>query len=185
MVVLHARGMVADDLIDPWSAGSDVVFVGPHSTQPFDMRSDCWDDPDQGEADVGAAVEQVLVDGDRATLPRILGGYSQGAALALIMATKRPWQQLRGCIAVAPSARWAREVIADRLPEIAGLRFVTFAGALDPRFDDCLRLAEQLRAGGAEVRVDRIDDLGHDYPTDFSQRLPGALRWVLSDTLER
>lgn len=60
-----------------------------------------------------------------------------------------------------------------------------FVGTLDPRFDDCLRIAEQLRTGGAEVHVDRIDDLGHDYPIDFAQRLPAALQWILSDTVER
>jgi len=185
LIVLHARGMLADDLIGPWSTASDVVFVAPQSTQPFDMRSDCWDDAGKGEADVRAAVEQALADADGAGLPLVLGGYSQGAALALILSTKQPWQHLRGCIAVAPSARWATDVIGERPPEMAGLRFAIFAGRLDPLFDDCLRLAEQLASSGAETRVDRIDDLGHDYPADFSQRLPTMLDWVLRRHAER
>jgi acetyl esterase/lipase len=47
------------------------------------------------------------------------------------------------------------------------------------RRDDCQRLARQLRENGAEVRLDVVDGLDHEYPPDFDDRLPEAMTWVL------
>ncbi len=80
---------------------------------------------------------------------------------------------------MAPSAGWARELIGPHLPSLDGLRYVMLMGTLDPRHDECRRLAEQLRAAGAEVRLDVIEGLGHDYPADFAQRLAAAVDWML------
>jgi acetyl esterase/lipase len=52
-------------------------------------------------------------------------------------------------------------------------------GSLEPHLDDCQRLAERLRSAGAHVKLDVIDGIGHDYPSDFAQRLPAAVEWVL------
>lgn len=181
LVALHARGMRAEDVVDQWGGATDLLLVAPHSTQQFDMRSDCWDDATIAEADVRHAAAGALGSADDARPPLVIGGFSQGAALALILAATGRLPGVRGCIAVAPSASWATEVIgADATPP-AGLRVVVFAGKLDARFDDCQRLAERLGSAGAEVRLEVIAGIGHDYPPDFTQGLPAAVDWVLAD----
>ena len=112
-------------------------------------------------------------------LPLVIGGFSQGAALALFLAADGRLPGLMGCIAVAPSAAWTRELIGPDLPSLARLRYLELTGTLDPHRVDCRRLAEQLQAAGAGVRLEVIDGLCHDYPTDFAQRLPAAVHWVL------
>jgi acetyl esterase/lipase len=71
------------------------------------------------------------------------------------------------------------ELIGPEQP-LAGLRYLMLIGTLDPGHDDGRLLAEQLRAGGGKVRLDVIEGLGHDYPTDFAQRLPAAVQWVVT-----
>ena len=181
LVVLHGRAQRAEDVVEPWAAAPDALVVAPHSTQPFGMRSECWDDLPRAQGDVRRAVHSALDDRDRAALPLVVGGFSQGAALALVLAANRRLSPVSGCVAVAPSAGWAREIIGPETPPTAGLRCAILFGALDPHVDDSRLLAEQLRAAGAEVRLDLIDGLGHDYPADFAQRLPAAMDWVLSD----
>ena len=180
LVVLHARGERAEQAVERWTDAGNLLLVVPQSTQAFDMRSGCWDDPWAAEVDVRRAVDSTLADGDD-KLPLLIGGFSQGAALAVYLAADQRLQGIGGCIAVAPSAGWARELIGPDLPSLDGLRYVVLMGTLDPRHDDCRRLAEQLRAAGAEVRLDVIEGLAHDYPADFAQRLPAAVDWVLGD----
>ncbi len=179
LVVLHGRGMRAEDVVDQWAGASDVLLVAPHSTQSFDMRTDCWDDAAIGEADVSRAVEQAHKDFPEARPPLIVGGFSQGAGLAVILAGTGRLPGVHGCIAVAPSASWASEIIGTPRPPEA-LRVVVLVGALEPRLEDCQRLVERLRSAGADVRLDVAELIGHDYPADFARRLPVAVDWALA-----
>lgn len=154
-------------------------MVAPHSTQAFGMRSGCWDDLRRAETDVRRAVDTALAD-DGGDLPLVMGGFSQGAALAVLLAAEGRLPGIRGCIAVAPSAGWMGELIGPEQPSLAAMRYLMLIGALDPGHDHGRLLAEQLRAGGGDVRLDVIEGLGHDYPTDFAQRLPAAVHWVLT-----
>ena len=179
LVVLHGRGMRAEDVVDQWAGASDVLLVAPHSTQSFDMHTDCWDDAAIGEADASRAVEQARREWPEARPPLVVGGFSQGAGLAVILAATGRLPGVRGCIAVAPSARWASEVIGNKKPP-EGLRVVVLVGALEPRLEDRQRVVEGLRSAGADVRLDVVGRIGHDYPADFARRLPAALDWVLA-----
>ena len=178
LVMLHARGQRAEDVVEASAAATDVLLVAPHSTQPFDTRDSCWDEPQRAEADVRRAVDSALA--GWADLPLVVAGFSQGAGLAVFLAAAGRLRGLVGCLAVAPTAEWARELIGSEIHSVRGLRFALIIGDLDPRLDDCRRLAEELRASGAEVRLDVIAGLGHDYPADFPQRLPPIVDWLLS-----
>lgn len=179
LVVLHARGQRAEDVVEPWAGVPDVLLVAPHSTQPFDSRDACWDDPKRGEADVRRAVESAVPNDQSPDLPLVLAGFSQGAGLAVFLAASRRLRGVSGSIAVAPTPAWARELIGPDPPSVGGLRFMVLVGTLDPRIEDCRRLSDELRAGGAEVRLDVIEGLGHDYPADFERRAPSALDWLV------
>ena len=53
-------------------------------------------------------------------------------------------------------------------------------GAWEPRLEDCQRLVERLGSAGADVRLDVVERIGHDYPADFARRLPAAVDWALA-----
>lgn len=84
-----------------------------------------------------------------------------------------------GFIAVAPNVGLARDLIGADRRAVEGLRGHLIIGALDPRRDDCVVLADQLRGDGAEVQLEVIEGLRHDYPFDFEDRLPQLLAWAL------
>lgn len=181
VVLLHGRGESADDMLDHWTTLPRAVVIVPRSTQVYGMRIGSWDDADRAEADVARAVEtargMAALDG----VPLIVAGFSQGAALAIVLAARASLPGGIGFVAVAPSAGWARALIAADAP-IPAMRGCVLAGDLDPRREDVEALALSLNERGAEVRVEILPGLGHEYPPDFADRLAEMVDWVRTGT---
>jgi acetyl esterase/lipase len=55
------------------------------------------------------------------------------------------------------------------------LRVVILCGADDSWGRSIPGTVETLRAAGHQVHVEEVPGLGHDYPADFAERLPGLL----------
>lgn len=179
LVVLHGRGGTAEDVIERWTAAGRAVIVAPRSAQPFGMRAVCWDDPHRAEADVQRAVDLASSRSDVAGLPLLAAGFSQGAGLAIALAAKRSVRGVVGFIAVAPNVGLARDLIGADRRAVEGLRGHLIIGALDPRRDESEAMADQLRDDGADVQLEVVEGLRHDYPPDFEDRLPQLLAWAL------
>ncbi len=179
LVLLHGRGESAEDIGDRWAAAHRAFLVMPRSTQPFGMRAVCWDDPHRAEADVQHAVEVASSRENLAGLPLLTAGFSQGGAMAIVLAARRRLPGIVGFISVTPSAGWALRLLESGELRAQGIRGHLTTGSLDPQRDDCQRLAQQLRENGAEVQLDVIEGLDHEYPPDFDHRLPEAMAWVL------
>ena len=179
LVLLHGRGESAEDIGDQWAAARRAFIVVPRSTQPLGMSAMCWDDPHRAEADIQRAVEVASSQENLAGLPLLTAGYSQGAALAIVLAARRRLPGVVGFIAVTPAAGWALQLLEPGELHAQGIRGHIITGSLDPRRDDCQRLVQQVRENGAEVRLDVVDGLDHEYPPDFADRLPEAMAWVL------
>lgn len=178
-ILLHGRNEAPDDMLDRWPAVGGIGIVAPRSTQPFAMRAGCWDDPDQAEVDVANGVEAALTDADAAAVPRVLGGFSQGAGLAVVLGARRRLPGVVGVLAVAVSARWALDLLGSEPLEVDGLRCALIVGEEDRSLDASQQLAVLLRERGAEVRTDVVAGISHDYPPDFEERLPPLMDWIL------
>jgi len=179
LVLLHGRGESAEDIGDQWAAARRAFIVVPRSTQPLGMSAMCWDDPQRAEADVLHAVEVASSQVNLAGLPLLTAGFSQGAAMAIVLAARRRLPGIVGFIGVTPSVGWAPDLLDPGELHAEGIRGHLITGSLDPRRDDCQRLAQHLRENGAEVRLDVVEGLDHEYPPDFDDRLPEAMTWVL------
>ena len=179
LVVLHGRGQTAEDAVERWEGARRALLVVPRSTQLFGMRTACWDDPQRAEADVQRAVDIALQRDDAGALPLVLAGFSQGAGLAIVLAVRRRLPGVVGIVAVAPGGGWALEVLRDDRLSGEGLRGYFVIGELDPVRAPCHELAKRLVAAGAEIRLDVLARLEHEYPADFEERLPPVLDWVL------
>jgi len=179
VVLFHGRGEFAEDIGDQWAAARRAFIVVPRSTQPLGMSAASWDDSQRAEADIQRAVEVASSRVALARLPLLTAGYSQGAAMAIVLAATRRLPGVVGFIAVTPAAGWALQLLEPGELHAQDIRGHLITGSLDPRRGDCQRLAKRLRESGAEVRLDVVDGLDHEYPPDFADRLPEAMAWVV------
>lgn len=112
----------------------------------------------------------------------VVGGFSMGAETALALAL-RGVLPADGFIAVAPGGPLLRAedeidaLLDDPLP--SGLRGALVLGARDPMAGHIETLARKLEAAGLPLRLLVYDDLGHDYPPDFAERLPELVAFLV------
>lgn len=181
VVLIHGRGETVEEIAERWrSASRRAMLIAPRSTQPFGMRTVCWDDAQRAEADVLTGVNAAMAQTQTSGIPVVTAGFSQGAGLAVVVAARRRLPGVVGVIGVAPSAGWALDLLGSDAIDGHGLRGELLLGDQDPRRDDCERLAQRLRDAGVEVRAEVIEGLGHDYPPDFEDRLPEVLDWMVA-----
>jgi hypothetical protein len=165
---LHGATSVAQDLHRQWlpALALGCAVASAQSSQPATEEAFCWDDRDLVHRDLRALLPELPPHGEV-----VLTGFSQGSAAALDLALAGDVVPARGVIGVAPSYP-----PGAGFPDAAGpLRVVILRGLDDPWGRTVPATVESLRAGGHTVRLEDVPGLGHDYPPDFAQRLPGLL----------
>jgi len=141
-----------------------------------------WDDIDLGAAELREHLETLRgIAGEEAFI--VLGAFSTGAEVALnaVLHDEFPAD---GLIFVSSwlddAAEWAEAL--DRLEE-RKLRSLWIAGAEDDEGRESSRvLTQALQERGRKARLKVVEDLGHDYPDDFSIRLAEGLNWIAQDS---
>lgn len=119
----------------------------------------------------------------------VLGGFSAGGRMIVESLLEENFEGIwtgnadkvsRGIILLAPwlpeEDQWVPVVknLAGK-----GFKFYILAGEEDVDCYECAELfAKNLEAAGIDHVFERVPGLGHDYPTDFADRLEKALAWI-------
>jgi hypothetical protein len=165
---LHGATSTADDYHRRWlpAVALGCIVASAQSSQPATEDAFCWDDRDHVRRDLAAVLPDLPPHGEV-----VLTGFSQGAAVALELALAGDVVPAAAVIGVGPSYPPSM-----RLPDAARtLDVVILCGMDDPWGRSVPGTVEALRAAGHHVQVDEVPGLGHDYPADFAERLPGLL----------
>jgi predicted esterase len=194
IIALHPRIGHPGDFAEEWVSvrNRGFVLVVPHSSQPISSEEFCRDDPERSENDVAWAYKQVRdkykIDPDKV----IVAGFSQGAALAMYLTLNRTFP-CRGFIAVAASD-WVApedkpasqrdhpsEAFASfiRAKDVRGLKGVIIMGDEDAFLPKIGMLLEGMVERGLDCKIDEVQNLGHEFPTDFDKRLESATNFLL------
>lgn len=104
-----------------------------------------------------------------------IGSFSLGSSLALRLISEVVRVPV---FMVAPSLRPA--IVAHAAPELDGAVIDIITGEHDPYLSRTIEAVVGLQAAGAEVRVEVLPHLAHDFPLDFDKRLTGLLDAICS-----
>jgi predicted esterase len=186
LIALHGRGSCPDQDLDSWEP---VVVQGwllalPQSSQLSSPDRYAWDDSQKAVAEIVGHFESLVkrhdVDAERV----ILGGFSQGAALAMQIALRNDLPAC-GFLSVAPG-RLAAENL-EALAEAAakrGLRGYLVVGRHDPRYHVFKGIHDVLLKHGLPCMLEDHPDFGHEFPPHFGRSLKKALKFLLSKEQE-
>lgn len=181
LLALHMRGGSSADTLPRWRSATDagVMVAALQSSQPAGMDSFCWDDREQAEQEVADVYRTLERNHPFDPEHLVLGGASQGAALALSLALRGLLTPPRGVVVVAGAPD--PDAVAPYLEGAAGraMKCLFVSGEHDPARPRAEAAHRLLESAGVPSRIEVVAGLGHDYPDDFDARLEGALGWIL------
>ena len=184
LVALHGRAENAQETAERWlPARAHAIVAAPQSSQAVGAGSYAWDDLELGGLEVADAYRQIA--GARPIERVVLGGFSQGGVLALAEALAGSRVPADGFVVVAPSIGRVGlpDVLALRafLPDAVarGIRGAIVSGDRDIRGEDAGMFARDAEWAGLPLHHDVVDDVGHEFPPDFGERLLVGLDFVL------
>ena len=182
MVTLHGRNGNMAEHAKRWTPLRSLGFVlaVPQSSQLFQRGGYCWDDPARAHKEASVAIKKVMrsypIDPQRV----LIGGTSQGGALAVKMALEQEPVKIKGFVVNVPAFRDVESLI-KLIPSVRrGLRGYIFTGENDPGRERIERLYHEMDAENLPCRLVVQPKLGHDYPGRFGQKLVSAAKFVLS-----
>jgi predicted esterase len=179
LMALHGNGDSVAIIEDYWlpcmRQGYSLAF--PQSSQITFWGGYTWADLDKGRRELSQHLGSIQSDIPVEPMDMVVAGFSGGARLALLAVMKGDIAP-GGLILVAPWLpeidRWGEEIIT--IGE-KGIKLWIFCGDQDR---DCLdgarKLGSILKKAGAQVHLDIIQNLDHDFPEDFEARLSKALK---------
>jgi len=195
LVVLHGLGCGPRSEVPYWAPAADargLVIAAPRAPARFGpllfgwQRAGAKDSTTADYYDLDAAqrrVEDAIAEARRrhptAAGPVVLAGFSQGAGVALRLIAGRP-DRYRGAISVCGLHSSSDERQWQPAAR-GGVRVHFFAGEFDKLLPRSRTAADALRAAGVPTRFDVVKNGGHEFPTDATERLLSAIRFVLAE----
>jgi acetyl esterase/lipase len=184
---LHGGADIPGEHDTYWATAVElgVLVAIPRSSQRRSSDTFWWGGPgepfnrERSERDVQAAYDEVgakyAFDVDRV----LLGGFSQGAGLAVTLALQNRPFPVDGFLCVGPGI----EDLEPLLPLMDAaaarrLRGWILAGERERGLDLITRLGHELTSHGVSCQLEVVPGLGHEFPDDFSGRLASGLRFV-------
>ncbi|MBI3159698.1 MAG: dienelactone hydrolase family protein [Chloroflexi bacterium] len=182
---LHGNQDSVQANLPRWShlAQEGWLVAMPQSSRAFWAGSYAW-------ADYESAAEEVT--GRYASLARqysidpeqvVLAGFSMGAEIALALALSGRIQA-QGFILLGPGGPYMDD-LSQWQPLLEqgvarGLRGLVITGAEDATIphDNIRELVERLNQHGVAAELEVHPNLGHEYPSDFEERLDYALKYI-------
>ena len=165
LLALHGGGVCVTEHDNPWAAARSVgwTICRPISSQRRGAGLATWTNLDD-------AVEECRTHLDRIERIDAIGSFSLGGSLALRLITEVVDVPV---VMVAPSLR--ESVVANIARGASTAQVDITTGQHDPFLESTRTGVAQLQDAGADVRLEIVPGVAHDFPPDFDQRLTGLL----------
>ena len=165
LLALHGGGEVVTGPGNPWAEAVDAGWTvyRPVSTQRSGAGLATWTDLD-------TAVDECRTHLEVIGPVNVIGSFSLGGSLTLRLITEIVSAR---ALMIAPSLR--TPVVDAAASSAHGTLIDIVTGERDPFLDLTNKGVARLRAGGADVRLEVVPGIAHDFPPDFGQRLTSRL----------
>jgi acetyl esterase/lipase len=188
LLALHGGADFPGEHDGYWAAATrlGVLVAVAQSSQRRSTDTFWWGAPpepfdnERSVRDVKAAYDEVSATFSFDATRVVLGGFSQGAVLAVTLALQNRPFPVRGLACVGPGVEDLEPLLPLMEPAAArGLRAWILAGEKERGLDSVTRLAQELTLRGIPCELDIVPGLGHEFPEDFGTRIQSGLSFLL------
>jgi hypothetical protein len=182
LIALHGSNWRAEETVPTWEAavGVGMLLAVPQSSQVAGMNGYDWSDRAITEHDLGEVYRRLRSQGARDERPIVLGGFSQGAGVAVTLAIDGTGFPVHGFVAVAPAFSGIGRPQPDASEAARrGVRGVLIVGEHDPYRAEGEEVQRGLAADGVVCELVVEPGIAHVIPPGFESRLEAALDVIL------
>ncbi|WP_093133537.1 hypothetical protein [Salinibacillus kushneri] len=178
LLILHWRGSNIKDFSPFWLERDDIThysFTFLQSSQLFGYNSYCWDDSAIARCDLQQSIEKM----DHNENPVIIGGASQGAALAIEHALLQELYTFKGFIAVVPAIKDINrfeDILKNQRPN--NMKGFIITGKKDHYVEATKKFCSLLERYHLPFKLVEIKGLGHFFPDNFQSLLREAIEYI-------
>ncbi len=186
LIALHGRSSSPEHDLARWEllVPEGWLLALPQSSQLGSPNSYVWDDTEKGMAEIAdhyhSLLEKYRIDASRV----ILGGFSQGAALALLL-TLDGRVPACGFLPVSPGGLGEAdlEALAKSASERKPRGYMVLGGR-DFRYEMLKGIHNTLCACQIACALEEHPAMAHEFPADFDQTLRKALAFLIDQRRE-
>lgn len=180
-IAIHGWGEDLDMFEDYWI--SDVIrqqyiLVLPQSSQRIGSFQYCWDDSDKTHKELREMYDEVSTQYSIDTENIILGGFSQGATIAIDLALNDAYIPAKGFIALNPDKPEMFEESQIQQAKQSNIKGYIITGDKDQSYEQQKAMMEVFQKLGFECRIDVIENWGHWFPKDLEQRIDKGIEHI-------
>lgn len=190
LMALHSGADTAQQFSSYWTSATSrgLLVAIPQSSQHRMTEHFWWGDPhsdpglSRARQELSTVYEKRLAayqfDRDRS----VVGGFSQGGALAIDLALEGRIFPIKGFIAVVPAIHDVDHLLlfAETAAE-RRLKGWILVGEKDWGLPNITKFHREATRRGLQCHLEAAPGIGHEFPADFELRLKTALDFVLPD----
>jgi len=180
-LAVHGRNGNKDSHMEYWDVarrkGWLVLLV--QSTQPLSSSAYCWDDPEQGLADILFYAEKISKEYSIDTQRVVTAGFSQGSGMSIYSAMSGKINA-RGFIGVGTFFAEPNSLIPNA-KQANSLRGYFITGEKDYSLERAREIQRILKENNIQFGEEVYSDLGHEFPPDFEKSFDNAIKFIFKE----
>ena len=181
LIALHGGGGKKESNLEYWEVARQKgwLVLSPQSTQPVDPGAYCWDDSEQGLADILFYFEEVSKEYPIDPQRVVIAGFSQGSGMAIYAALG---EIVNACGFLAIGTYLADpsslRPLAKQAKSVRGY-FIT--GEQDRFLDRIREIQKILKQNNIPFTEESYSDLGHEFPPHFGSSFDKAIDFIFKE----
>ncbi|MDF2890001.1 MAG: hypothetical protein K0R80_368 [Clostridia bacterium] len=177
-VAIHGWGEDVDMFESYWQSlklSEQYLLAMPQSSQIMGTSKYAWNDNEKSHKELASMYQHILGNYNVDTNAIIVGGFSQGATLAIDLTFNCTYMPIKGFIALNPDK--PTELSEDNITSAKekGIKGHIITGDKDQSYGQQRDMMDTFHRLGFSCQMDVIEGWGHWFPEDLSQRIDKAL----------
>lgn len=179
IIALHGYGSNADDIAGGWRATArryGAILAAPEAVHRAGRRGYDWQRGDEAAVIIVVALERVRRDHKIDPKRTLLTGFSQGAWISIAEGLRMS-DEFPAVLAVgAPFIEWL--IPEEHFAAAPKPRFWLLVGMNDRLMPETEAAANALQSHGFELKLRKIDGVGHHFPPNVEAEFSDALEFL-------
>lgn len=181
-IALHGWGEDVEMFKAFWDSkklDSEYIVVLLQSSQMVGSSNYCWNDVELGHKEIEDTYKEMISKFNIDKENIMIGGFSQGATMALDAALNKNYMPSKGFISLNPDKPEEFDKLTIMEANKRGLKGVILTGDQDGSYKAQLEMINTFKEVGFKCNLVVKENFGHWFPEDLGERIDSALDFIL------